>query len=193
MVKAKARGLKNKKIILIVSLVGLILLAATGYYGYTLYQSNATKQKAAASEAQKEADKLNIVGDGNLATQYIAALKANQNEKAQKLFTDKVSSESDTQKKLDLYAQNVQLALSYQHPDQAVEASLKAVEIRLTHDVYAQVATAYVGKFDFKNQAAYLQKALDAVKASDDPNKDMYIQVYEQKLASANEALKVKQ
>ena len=193
MVKAKARGRKNKKIILIISLVGAVILIAAGYYGYTLYQANTTKQKAVVNEAQKEAKDLNIVGDGDLATQYIAALKAKQTEKAQKLFSDKVVAEPDTQKKIDLYAQNIQLALSYQHPDQAVEAALKAVEIRQTHDVYAQVATAYVGKLDFKNQALYLQKALDAAKASNDPDKDTYIQVYEQKLASVNAILKAGQ
>lgn len=189
MVKAKAAGRNTKKIILF-SLVGLVVLGAAGYYGYTLYKANTVKQQAVVNEAEKEAKELNVIGDSDLATQYIAALKANQPEKAQKLFTDRVAAEPDTQKKIDLFVQNIQLALSYQRPDQAVEAGLKAIEVRQTHDVYAQVASAYVGKFDLKNQRVYLRKALDAVKASNDPNKDIYIEIYEQQLASLDEILK---
>lgn len=193
MVKAKVRGLKNKKSVLIISLIGLAALGVAGYYGYAAYQAGMTQQKAVINEAQKEAKDLNIAGDDDLATQYIAALKAKQTAKAQKLFTDKVAAEPDTQKKIDLYVQNIQLALSYQHPDQAVEAGLRAVEIRQTHDVYAQVAAAYVGKNDYANQAIYLQKALDAAKSSNGADRDMYVRIYEEQLASVTEILKAEQ
>lgn len=176
----------TRKWIVLASIV--LLVVAGGYGGYRYYSSrNADTKSQVASEAKKEVDELGLLGDNELAARYVTYLKANQSDKAQKLFIDKIAVEQDEQKKIDLFVQNIQLALFYKHTDEALEAALRAAEAYPRHDVYMQVATVYVAKRDTGKQIEYVQKAIDALNASSDEDKDALRAIYEQKLRAAQE------
>jgi hypothetical protein len=188
MVKAKATGRKNKKIILF-SLVGFIILAGAGCAWYLWQQKQVADTKIVENKTKVEVEALNLAGDTDLATAYTVALRAKDVTKAQKLFADKISAEPDVDKKLALATQNVQLALELGNTDEALAAALNAVQIRSSHEVLLQVVTVYVAKHDRAQQAVYLQKAIDALEQSSDPKKDKMLAKYQARLAAVNKLI----
>ena len=190
MVKAKARGLKNKKIILF-SLAGLIVLCASGVAWY-FWQQKQTTDTVVVNKTKQEVEALNFEGDNDLATAYTVALKAKDITKARKLFADKIASEPDIDKKLALSTQNVNLAIAAGNTDEALGAAQRAVDIKSTHVTLAQVANVYFAKKDLEQQIVYLQKAKDAVQQSDEPNKDTIAQRYQARIDSANQVSEVR-
>ncbi|HEX7484304.1 MAG TPA: hypothetical protein VF281_04065 [Candidatus Saccharimonadales bacterium] len=191
MVKAKAAGLKNKKIILI-SLIGLVILSAGGVAWYYWNQKQTTDAKVIVNKAKQEVEALNFEGDNDLATAYTVALKAKDITKARKLFADKIAAEPDVDKKLALSTQNVNLAIAAGNTDEALGAAQRAVDIKSSHLTLAQVANVYFAKDDLGQQVVYLQKAKDALQQSDESGKDVVAESYQERIDSSNQILEVR-
>jgi hypothetical protein len=191
MVKAKARGLKNKKIILF-SLAGVIVLSASGVAWYLWQQKQTADTKIVVNKTKTEVEALNLAGDTDLATAYTVALKAKDTTKARKLFADKIAAEPNVTKKLELSTQNVNLAIAAGNMDEALTAAMNAVAIRSSHQTLSQVADVYLAKDDLAQQIVYLQKAKDAVLQSDEPNKDVTAESYQERIDSSNQILEVR-
>lgn len=191
MVKAKAAGRNTKKII-ILSLVGLIILGAAGYAWYLWQQKQAADTKVVVNKTKQEVEALNFEGDNDLATAYTVALKAKDITKARKLFADKITAEPDIDKKLVLSTQNVRLAIAAGNTDEALNAAMRAVDIRPSHQVLSQVAEVYLAKDNLVQQVVYLQKAKDALQQSDEPNKEVTLESYDERINSANEILEIR-
>jgi hypothetical protein len=191
MVKAKAAGLKNKKIILI-SLIGLVILSAGGVAWYYWNQKQTADTKVIENKTKQEVKALNFQGDNDLATAYTVALKANDVTKARKLFADKIAAEPDVDKKLALLTQNVNLAIAAGNTDEALGAAQRAVDIKSSHVTLSQVANVYFAKDDLGQQVVYLQKAKDAVQQSDEPNKEVVAESYQERIDSSNQIIEVR-
>lgn len=171
-----------------------ILIVGGGYGGYVWYQRQQQPRATVSDEDRKQAAGYRFAGDQDVAAQYVSFMRAGKVADAQQLFASRADSEPDTQKKADLYVQNINLALSLSNTDAALEAGERLVEVDPTHESYAQLAAVYVAREDTRQQAAYLQKAIDALKsASDVPDKDSLMAHYQSQLDAANEWLALKE
>lgn len=176
---------------LMITGIGILVLGGS-YGGYVWYQQYYQSQPRVhvSEEARKQAAGYRLAGDEELAAQYVSLMQADKQAEAQKLFASKVEAESDAQKKVDLYKQNINLALSLQKTDAALESANHLVTVRPSHESYAQLATVYITRNDVPQQIVYLQKAIDALKqATDVPNKDSLMRLYQSQLDAANERI----
>ena len=167
--------------------LGVVAVAAAGYFGYQAYQHQVTIQQSSRDAAVKKAAALNLRGDKDIAAAYLEKLEAKDTRGAQKLFADAVAKEPDVTKKLALLSQNVQLALSAKQKDLALESAQRAVEIQKSDDTYMQLARVYVMKDDPAQQAVAIEQAITLLDASKKENKDSLRAVYEQQLQVARE------
>lgn len=176
---------RAKKWAIIAIPICVLVLVAGGYYGYTWYQQYQQTRVSLNQEAKDQAASYYFSGDQDIAARYIELMNANKTADAQQLFVDKVHSESDTQKKVDLYTQNVNLALSLKKMDAALEAAKRMVEIRASHDTYAQLANVYIARGEPEEQVVTLQKALDTLGSASVANKDDLTKLYQSQLEAA--------
>lgn len=188
----QAGRISKRFVIIIMSLVALAGLGVAAYFGYQWYQN----QNKTTSTAREKVNDYHLVGSQDIATRYVALLDAGKAAEAQRLFVDAATKEPDVNKKVALFTQNMQLALFNNHPDEAVAAAKEAVAVQPTDDTYMLVVTAYVTKNDVAQQITYLQKAIDAVKVSNKPNKVALLAQYQdqlqvaQKIQAINQELK---
>lgn len=158
------------------------------------YQRQQPSTPVVTKEARDQAAQQRFTGDEDIAAQYISLMQADQTAAAQQLFVSRVEAESDVQKKADLYIQNINLALSLQKTDAALEAANRLVSVRASHDSYAQVASVYIARNDVPQQAAFLRKAIDALKTANDvPDKDNLLTLYQSQLAAATEWMELEE
>lgn len=191
---AKHLSDRAKKWLMITS-IGILILGG-GYGGYVWYQQQYQQlpRVHVSEEARKQAAEFRLAGDEELAAQYVSLMQSDKPAEAQKLFASKVEAESDVLKKADLYKQNINLALSLQKTDVALESANRLVAVRPSHESYAQLATVYITRNDVPQQIVYLQKAIDALKqATDVPNKDSLMRLYQSQLDAANERTALKE
>jgi hypothetical protein len=180
---------------LMITGIGVLVIGGS-YGGYVWYAKRHQQQpRVEVSEAaRKQAAEYRLAGDEELSAQYVSLMQANKSTEAQQLFASKVTAESDAQKKADLYKQNIDLALSLQKTDAALEAANSLVALRASYDSYAQLASVYITRNDVPQQIVYLQKAIEALKqATDVPNKDSLMRLYQSQLDAANERLALKE
>jgi hypothetical protein len=171
-----------------------VLVMGGGYGGYVWYQRQQQSQLAVSKEARQQAAEYGFTGDQDVAAQYISLMKANKTAEAQRLFVARADAESDTQKKVDLYVQNINLALSLSNTDAALETANRLVATRASHDSYAQLAAVYTVRNDVPQQVIYLQKAIDALKvATDVANQEDLMRLYQSQLDAANERIALKE
>lgn len=176
-------------------ITGIAVLVIGGSYGgYIWYQQQRQPSVVVTEEAREQAAQYNFAGDQDIAAHYISLMNADKVADAQQVFISRVEAEPDTQKKVDLYAQNIDLALSLQNTDAALEAANRLAAIRSSHDIYGRIATIYIARNDVPQQVVYLQKAIDALKvASDVPDKDDVMRLYQSQLDAANERIALKE
>jgi hypothetical protein len=84
------------------------------------------------------------------------------------------------------------LAIAAENTDEALGAAQRAVDIKSSHVTLAQVANVYFAKNDLGQQVVYLQKAKDAVQQSDEPNKEVVAESYQERIDSSNQILEVR-
>ena len=177
-------------------IIGIGILVLGGVYGgYLWHRQQQASPVSVSKEAREKAAQYRFTGSQDIAAQYVSLMQVKKQAEAQQLFVSQVEAEADTQKKVDLYLQNINLALSLQNTDAALEAANRLVGVRASHDTYAQVAAVYVARNDTQQQSVYLQKAIDALKvAADVPDRDALMASYQSQLDAANEwqALKEK-
>ena len=183
MTDRKPRNMKRKLLI-----IGTVLVAggalAAGYFVYQQYISAPAQDvlisESIRNDAVKYVRELNMAGNDDIAVAYIEYVKAGHPDAAQKFFDDKVRTEPDTQKKVDLLLQQQRLALSVDLKDQALEAAKRAAELLPTGDAYAAVAQVYIARQDYVNAEIYWQKAYDTVSALDSTDKEQTLEYYQQ-------------
>lgn len=174
---------ENKRRFIAVAIAIAVVAGLIGgyfFYKHTMQQKSVTAQ--INSKAKEDVKTLNLEGDQDLATAYITKVKSGDVAAAQKLFSDKVTTEKNIQKKIDLLTQNVLLALDSELTDEALAAANQAVTLRQSEDTFALAARVYVAKGDYDKQAEYWKKALDAVRVSTAPHKDQLIKLYENRI-----------
>ena len=165
-----------------------VLILGGGYGGYIWYQQNQAKQAPISEDAKKEAAGYNIAGNGDIAARYVELMKTDKTADAQSLFVEQVNRETDIQKKVDLYVQNVNLALSLQKTDAALDAAKKMVEVRESHDTYGQLALVYIARGEPEQQITTLEKAIATLdSAGNVADKDAIRAMYESQLDAAKQ------
>lgn len=180
----KRAGRISKRLIVII--VGVLVLAGLGVGGYFGYQRWRAHTKAGSEQAKVVAAKLPYAGDQDLAGRYITLVQSKHVAQAQQLFIDRVKSEKNVQKKIDLYTQNVNLALSLKNTDAALDAAKRMVEVRSSHDTYAQLATVYIARSEPAPEIDVLQKAIITLDAEKDvANRDQLKLMYQSQLDAA--------
>ena len=165
-----------------------LLLVGGGVGGYLWYQRYQQLHRPASEQEKQQAAQYTFTGDQDIAARYVALVKADKVTDAQQLFVERVKAEKDTQKKVALYVQNINLALSLKKTDAALDAANRLVAVRASHDTYAQLANVYIARGEPDQQIDALQKAIDALKAAPNvPNKDDLMKLYQSQLDAARE------
>lgn len=157
---------KNKKhlLIVIISLIVLLGAAAGGFYWYTQQQAEqARQQQQLRAQVQEEVDKTAFRGDNQIAVDYVFHVKQGNTAAANQVFVDAVSQADSDAQKIQLHNQHITLALEYDLPEQALQASLGANALGSTHLTLAEVARRYEAVGNTAQAGDYWQQAIDAL------------------------------
>ena len=161
-----------KKRIIIVSVViaGVLLAGGVAYFIYTKQQSamveNDTDKKSTAhlADDQIEFSQQDYL---QLSAEVERLLAAGDREKALRLLSSRYEAETNADKKVKMILQESSILGENGLVDEALDAALKADQIKSTPSTLMQVAMVYSLKKDTNQQVEYIKKAIVAIDADE--------------------------
>ena len=161
-----------KKRIIIVSVViaGVLLAGGVAYFIYTKQQSAMVKDDTdKTSTAHLADDQIEFSQQDylQLSAEVERLLAAGDREKALRLLSSRYEAETNADKKVKMILQESSILGENGLVDEALDAALKADQIKSTPSTLMQVAMVYSLKKDTNQQVEYIKKAIVAIDADE--------------------------
>jgi phosphate/sulfate permease len=161
---------KKRVIIASAVIAGVLLAGGVAYFIYTKQQSamveNDTDKKSTAhlADDQIEFSQQDYL---KLSAEVERLLAAGDREKALRLLSSRYEAETNVDKKVKMISQESAILGENGLVDEALDAALKADQIKSTPSTLMQVAMAYSLKKDTNQQVEYIKKAIVAIDADE--------------------------
>lgn len=161
-----------KKRIIIVSVViaGVLLAGGVAYFIYTKQQSAMVKDDTDKTSTAHLADDQIAFSQQDylkLSAEVERLLAAGDRDKALRLLASRYEAETNADKKVKMILQESSILGENGLVDEALDAALKADQIKSTPSTLMQVAMVYSLKKDTNQQVEYIKKAIVAIDADE--------------------------
>ena len=161
-----------KKRIIIVSVViaGVLLAGGVAYFIYTKQQSAMVKDDTDKTSTAHLADDQIAFSQQDylkLSAEVERLLAAGDRDKALRLLVSRYEAETNADKKVKMILQESSILGENGLVDEALDAALKADQIKSTPSTLMQVAMVYSLKKDTNQQVEYIKKAIVAIDADE--------------------------
>ena len=161
-----------KKRIIIVSVViaGVLLAGGVAYFIYTKQQSAMVKDDTDKTSTAHLADDQIAFSQQDylkLSAEVERLLAAGDRDKALRLLASRYEAETNADKKVKMILQESSILGENGLVDEALDAALKADQIKSTPSTLMQVAMVYILKKDTNQQVEYIKKAIVAIDADE--------------------------